>query len=246
MISHRFVIAAALTVALGASAIAQDRFIPGHIAQAVKSPDRTEQMMGRDAGRRPAEVFAIAGLDEGDKVIELASFGQYDTTIMAAAVGPLGRIYMYDLPYMRERAEAPSRAFVEAHPNAEYTIGKFDELTFPTGVDMVVIDMYYHDLGLNEVDTAVLNEKLFNALRPGGRMLIVDHNAEPGSGTRDVGTIHRIDPEVIIQEVSAAGFRLIIDSDIFANADDDLSKMVFAPGERGATDRSLFVFQKPE
>jgi predicted methyltransferase len=254
MITRRIALFAAAVVLAGCQSLGGANLnppvppIPAHIAAAVASDDRTEAMKARDPGRKPAEVFALAGLEPGDRVIEIGSFGQYDTTIMAGAVGPQGRIYMYDLPYMQQRAEAPSRAFVAAHPNTEYAIGKFDELTFPQGVDMVVIDMYYHDLAIPEtgdIDMARFNRMMFDALRPGGRMLIVDHNAEPGSGRRDIATIHRIDRAVIVDEVTDAGFKLIIDSDLFANPDDDRSLMVFAPGERGSTDRSLLVFEKP-
>ncbi len=219
--------------------------IPANIAAAIASPDRTPAMKARDFGRKPAEVFAYAGLKSGDKVIEIGSFGQYDTTIISAAVGPSGHVYMYDLPYMQARAETPSKAFVAAHPNAEYKIGKFDEIGFPSGVDMVVIDMYYHDLSINNVNLTTFNKKMFDALRPGGRLLIVDHNAEAGSGRRDTNTIHRIDRTLILNELKAAGFTLAVDSNMFANTTDDHKKMVFDPGERGSTDRSLFVFEKP-
>jgi predicted methyltransferase len=48
-----------------------------------------------------------------------------------------------------------------------------------------------------------------------------------------------------VQEVTAAGFKLKIDSDLLANPGDDHTKMVFAPGERGHTDQAMFVFEKP-
>jgi predicted methyltransferase len=51
--------------------------------------------------------------------------------------------------------------------------------------------------------------------------------------------------DTIVQEVTAAGFKQTIDSDLLANPADDHSKMVFAPGERGHTDQALFVFEKP-
>lgn len=219
--------------------------IPPHVQRAVDSADRSDAMKARDGGRKPAAVFALSGIKEGDKVIEFGSFGQYDTTIIANAVGPRGRVYMYDLPYMAQRSDAPSKAFVEKHKNAEYKNGKFDELTLPKGVDMAVFDMYYHDLRAKEVDTAKLNKAVYNALKPGGRVLIVDHKAQDGSGWRDSTTIHRIGVEAIVQEMEAAGFQLAVNSALFANADDDHSKMVFDPTERGATDRALFVFVKP-
>ncbi len=219
--------------------------IPANIAAAVASNDRTAAMKARDNGRSPDAVFAYAGLKTGDKVIEIGSFGNYDSIILVNAIGPTGHLYMYDLPYNKARYEAPTNAFVAAHKNSEYKIADFDKIDYPKGVDMVVIDMYYHDIAINNVDTPTVDARLFAALRPGGRVLIVDHNAAPGSGRRDSKTIHRIDPKTIQDEMKTAGFKLIVSSNIFANPEDDHTKMVFAPGERGSTDRSLFVFEKP-
>ena len=41
----------------------------------------------------------------------------------------------------------------------------------------------------NDVDTAAFNRKIFNALKPGGIYLVIDHKAEDGSGWRDAATI---------------------------------------------------------
>jgi predicted methyltransferase len=215
------------------------------IQKAVDNPARAEKQRVRDANRKPGETLALAGLKPGQKVIELAAFGQYYTDIMAPVVGPKGHIWMYDLPYTDKAFGEPSRAFVAAHPNTEFAEGKFDEIDYPKGVDLITIVLYYHDLKPNKVDTAVLDRKLFEALKPGGKLLIVDHKADAGSAWRDAGTIHRMGVETIVQEVTAAGFKLKADSDILANPADDHHKMVFAPGERGHTDQAVFVFEKP-
>src|SRR5690606_6724289 len=104
--------------------------------------------------------------------------------------------------------------------------------------DSVFIVLYYHDLPLNNIDTAALNAKVFGALKPGGVYFVVDHNAAPGSGTRDTQQLHRIDPEVIRKEVLAAGFTLATDSKLLANPEDDHTQRVFAPDLRGTTDQS--------
>ncbi len=218
--------------------------IPVHIQRAVNSPERSEGARARDAGRKPKELLTLAGLEEGDRVIELASFGQYYTMILADAVGPRGRIFMFDLPYMKARAEGPSRAFVAGHPNTEYAIGKFDEIEFPKDIDLVTITLYYHDLQPNGVDTATLNKKLYNALRKGGRVLVEDHKAEAGSGWRDAKDKHRIETSVIVREMKAAGFDLLIDSNILANPADDRTKQVVEKEYRGTTERAVYVFQR--
>ncbi len=218
--------------------------VPVHIQRAVNSTERPEAARARDPGRKPKELLTLAGLKEGDRVIEIASFGQYYTMILADAVGPKGRIYMYDLPYMKARTEGPSAAFVAAHPNTEYRNGKFDEIDFPTDIDLVTINLYYHDLQPNGVDTAVFNKKMYAALRKGGRVLIEDHTGEPGSGWRDAKTKHRMETKVIIEEMKAAGFDLLIDSNVLANPADDRTKQVFEKGYRGTSDRAVYVFVK--
>ncbi len=216
------------------------------IQKAVDNPARTEKQRLRDPARKPGEVLALAGLKPGDRVIEIASFGQYFTDIMAPVVGPKGHIYMYDLPYLNKQFGEPSVAFVKAHPNTEFKEAKYDEIDYPKNVDLVSIVLYYHDLKPNKIDTAVFNKKMFDALKPGGKLLIVDHKAEPGTAWRDAATIHRMGVETIVEEVTAAGFKLVTDSDLLANPGDDHSKMVFAPGERGHTDQAVFVFEKPK
>ncbi len=189
-------------------------------------------------------MLALSGVKPGDQVVEFASFGQYFTTLLSDIVGPQGKIYMYDLPYTEERAGAASRAFVAAHPNSKYELVDYNKIELPQNVDVVFNVLYYHDLPLNNIDTAALNAKILKALKPGGIFFIVDHNAAPGSGTRDTKTLHRIDPAVIRKEVTAAGFELVEESKLLAHADDDHTKMVFAPGTRGTTDQTIFKFRK--
>ena len=218
---------------------------PAYIRSAVESSGRAAQQRARDVNRKPAEVLTLSGVKPGDRVVEFASFGQYFTTLLSDIVGPKGMVYMYDLPYTEQRAGAASRAFVAAHPNAKYELVDYNTLELPQNVDIVFNVLYYHDLILNNIDTASLNARIFKALKPGGIFFIVDHNAEPGSGTRDTKALHRIDPAIIRKEVTAAGFELVEESKLLAHPGDDHTKMVFTPGLRGLTDQTIFKFRKP-
>lgn len=229
-----------------APAYAIPKNVPQYIRAAVENPNRSPEQKARDANRKPAEVLALSGVKPGDTVVEFASFGQYFTTMLSDIVGAKGKVYMYDLPYTEERAGAASRAFVAAHRNAKYELVNYNEVKLPSNVDIVFNVLYYHDLPLNNIDTASLNKRIFDALKPGGVFFIVDHNAAPGSGTRDTKALHRIDPEVIKKEVSAAGFELVEQSKLLAHAEDDHTKMVFSPGLRGLTDQTIFKFRKPK
>ena len=203
---------------------------PAYVRKAVEDAGRPAEQKARDANRKPAEVLTLSSVKPGDRVVEFASFGQYFTTLLSSIVGPKGVIYMYDLPYTEKRAGEASRAFVAAHPNAKYELVDYNTLALPQNVDIVFNVLYYHDLPLNNIDTASLNKRIFESLKPGGIFFVVDHNAAPGSGTRDTKALHRIDPAIIRQEVSAAGFKLVEESKLLAHAGDDHTQMVFSPG----------------
>ena len=230
--------------------IAQEYMIPSgtpaNIRNAVGSDARPAEDRARDAGRKPAEVLTLAGLESGDHVIELGSFGNYYTRILLGAVGSSGQVDMIDVPRSEPFGGEGSRALAAASDNATYTLRDYEAGAFPQGADLVFLVLHYHDLQPWGVDMAVLNRAVFDALSPGGRFVVIDHKAEDGSGWRDAESVHRIGAQVIVEEVTAAGFELSVDSDLLANADDDRSGPIFAPGSRGATDRALLVFTKPE
>lgn len=242
--------AAAAALGFGGRAAGQEGYAippdtPAHIRRAVESTARPAEHRERDANRKPAEVLTLAGLEEGHHVIELGSFGHYYTTMLVEAVGSAGHVDMYDPPFTERFGGEAARAFDAAHDNATYHLEDYDAVELPADVDLVLNVLFYHDLQPNGIDTAGLNAKIFDALKPGGAYLIIDHKAEDGSGWRDAGTIHRMGVETIIEEVTAAGFELEVDSDLLAHPEDDRTAMVFAPGTRGATDRAVLLFRKP-
>jgi predicted methyltransferase len=218
---------------------------PAYVRHAIESPQRSPEQQARDANRKPAELLLLSGVKPGERVVEFASFGQYFTTLLVDIVGPAGMVYMIDLPYTEKRFGEASRAFVAQHGNARYELVDYNAIELPQNVDIVFNVLYYHDLGLNDIDTAGLNARILKALKPGGIFFVVDHNAAPGSGRRDTKALHRIDPAVIKQEVTAAGFELVAQSDLLANPGDDHTQLVFAPDIRGRTDQTVFKFRKP-
>jgi predicted methyltransferase len=219
---------------------------PDYVTKAVKSADRPAADTARDADRKPAELLVLSGIKPGDHVVEFASFGQYFTHLLSSVVGPQGSVYMIDLPYLEARTAAASKAFTQSHPNSTYHNEDYNTARLPPNQDAVVMVLYYHDLSLNNIDTAALNKKIYQALKPGGTYFVVDHNARPGSGREDTEKLHRIDPATVRKEITAAGFELVTESNVLANPADDHSWMVFSPGKRGTTDQTVWKFRKPE
>src|SRR5438477_445525 len=79
----------------------------------------------------------------------------------------------------------------------------------------------------------------------GVKLMVIDHVAEAGSGTRATETLHRIDPEVIVRTALAAGFRLEAESDLLRNPQDSHRLRVFDAAVRGRTDQVILKFRKP-
>jgi predicted methyltransferase len=256
MRSLRSIFAAAATVLVLANAGAQapaayrvPAAAPASIKRAVESQARPAEQRARDADRKPAETLMLAGVAEGQRVVELASFGQYWTNMLVEAVGSSGQVYMVDMPWTDRFGGEAGRAFDTAHANATYTQAHYNQMQLPQNVDAVVFVQFYHDLkrmdAAESVDTADMNKKILAALKPGGIFLVVDHVAEAGSGWRDASTLHRIDPATIKSEVTAAGFELVQDSPLLKNPADDHKQNMRAEGLRGHTDQAVLVFRKP-
>jgi predicted methyltransferase len=222
---------------------------PANIKRAVEAPSRPAEQRARDADRKPAETLMLAEIAEGERVVELAAFGHYWTHMLVEAVGASGHVYMVDMPWTDRFGGEAARAFDASHANATYTQAHYNQMQLPANVDAVLMVQFYHDLKRNNasesVDTADMNRKILAALKPGGIYLVIDHNAEAGSGWRDASTLHRIDPAAIKSEVTAAGFELVQESNLLANPADDRKQNMRAEGLRGRTDQAVLVFRKP-
>jgi predicted methyltransferase len=73
--------------------------------------------------------------------------------------------------------------------------------------------------------------------------IVEDHVAPSGSGASDTNTLHRIDPDLVKQEVTAVGFEFVGSSDVLHNPNDAHTDKVFVL--HGQTDKFLFKFRKP-
>jgi predicted methyltransferase len=222
---------------------------------AVDSEERPADDRARDEARKPFEVLSFFGIRPGMHVADLgAGFGYY-SEILARAVGPQGRVYLQNNPLVIERfaakplAERLGRLNMQ---NIQRVDAEFDELGLPAGeLDAVLMFLFYHDTfwmpktGGDKVDRVKMNRAIFDALKPGGVYGVIDHHAEAGSGERDVQTIHRIDAELVKQEILAAGFVLEAESDLLRHPDDDRTRNVFDPELRGHTDQFIYLFRKP-
>jgi predicted methyltransferase len=240
--------AALVIQALAASLAWAAPSIPAYISAAVADSARPAEDKQRDADRKPAETLAFAGVRPGDTVIELAPGKGYYTRLLSVVVGPKGKVYAVGAQPKPDAPPPPVQA-IAADPhynNVTVSLQQIGNLKLPEGVDLVWTSQNYHDLhNIHDVDVAKVNSAFFAALKSGGSYFVLDHAAEAGAGARDTGTLHRIDEETVKQEVTAAGFKLVGESDILRTKSDPHTAKVFDPEIRGHTDQFLLKFKKP-
>lgn len=231
--------AAPRTVALSP----ENRFYAALTAAGRSSKDRE-----RDAVRRPDQILELAGVSEGMAIADLMAGGGWYTEVLARAVGPTGRVIsqnsaLSDERYgsiLRERLAKPELA------NVELVVQPLDALGLPpASLDAVFLVQFYHDTFWMEVDRSAMNRGVFDALKGGGVYMVIDHSAEPGSGARDVKTLHRVDERLVRDDILAAGFTLSNESRLLRNEADSRKINVFKRSIRGTTDRFVLKFVKP-
>ncbi len=223
--------------------------------EALTNPARTEKDRDLDAKRKPAEVLEFFGIAPGMKVLDIFGGGGYYAEILSYIVGPSGSVTLYN--------NSPWNKFVSKNvaerlrdnrlPNVERLVlepadlngveGKFDSAIFILGMH----DIYYteEESGWLAIDKEGFLANIYRLLKDGGVLGIVDHNAIPGSDPSVVGkSVHRIDPAVIIRDVTAAGFILESEANILRNPNDSLEITVFDESMRWKSDRSVLKFRK--
>lgn len=227
---------------------------PSYIAAAVADSNRPDADKLRDANRKPVQTLEFLGVKPGEQIGEILPGGGYFTRIFSKAVGPSGHVYALvperpanapaDMPDLAGKVKA-----IAADPNysnVSVVIQPLTKLVTPVPVDLVFTAQNYHDLHNFPVDVVAFNRTIMASLKPGGLYVVLDHSAPTGSGLADTKTLHRIDANVVKQEVTAAGFEFVGASDVLANPADSRTTMVFDPSIRGKTDQFILKFRKPK
>ena len=193
--------------------------------QVVASPDRSEKDRERDAFRKPVELLGFAGVAPGMHVADIGAGGGYTTELLARAVGPTGAVVAQDTPNwdgpgLQKAWE--TRLAKPALANTKHVMRQWEEPLPPeaTNLDVVTFIAAYHDVIVEKGDENKLNRAVFAALKPGGVYIVVDNSARAGRGKEDCEPLHRIDEEVVKDEVQRAGFKLAGEASFMRNPSD--------------------------
>ena len=178
-------------------------------------PDRSERDRALDGPRQSADVLTFLGVAPGMRVAELGSGGGYMTELLARAVGPSGHVWADNPPSLLARA--PIGAAFDARfgrsGGAFTNVLRVErELNSPLPkeareLDLVVLDVFYRDLPSLGADPRAVAAAAFDAVRPGGRFVVIDRAPPEGNARADLRTMHTEESRNARYAIERAGFR---------------------------------------
>lgn len=209
----------------------------------------------RDARDQPQALMDVAGIAPGMRVADVFGGGGYWSERLQARVGDDGHVLLLNnAAYAAFAAKDQAERFADGRLAAiERRLAEADNLGLPAAsLDRIVMVMALHDVwwvdakeGWPEIDRDRFLAQLAAALKPGGKLLVVDHAAVDGSGSDAVNSLHRIDEQFLRGRIEAAGLRFEKASDLLRNPDDPRNAHVFSEAIRGRTDRFVHLYLKP-
>ena len=242
---HSAVVAAcAIPLLFGACASMRDAPVdPAHYKAVIASPVRTDADRKADEGRKPLEFLQFLQVRPGQRTLDVASGGGYTVQLVALAVGAGGAAY----GQVQKAGPAMEKRIAEhADANFKLLVRTFDD-PYPADLpklDLVTLILNYHDLANTPLDRVAMNRKIFEALKPGGHYVLIDHSTKPGAGATQTKTLHRIEDAAVKEEVTKAGFVLEAEGSFLRNPADPREQGYFDM-KTMASDKWALRFVKP-
>ncbi len=241
------ILACLLTLsAIAATPTATAQTVPDYAA-IIAAPDRTDADRKLDTNRAPAQWLAFIGAKPGMKILDIFAVYGWKAELLARAVAPDGKVYAQnsEAAYARVKDRLDARLKTPTATNIVSVVQPFDDPA-PPGVhdfDLVTFFYAYHDITYLGVDRAKMIKAFYDALKPGGELVVGDYSAKPGAGTSVVQTLHRSDEALVRSEIEAVGFKLIDHGD-FLHVPEDARD---TPSHSSAqpVDSYMLKFRKP-
>jgi predicted methyltransferase len=203
-----FVLAAALAVnaqvptpnSQGAQPQRTGHLFPPENLGLLESPDR-------DTWQKPDQIMDALGIADGSTVADIGAGSGWFTIILARRVGPNGTVYAEDV--QRQMLEAIRRRVSrEGLLNVQGRLGTSTDPRLPErAIDAILVVDMYSEVDVDDRVTFLRN--LARALKPNGRIGIV--NYKPGQGGPGPSPTEGVRVEITAVEADAraAGLRVL-------------------------------------
>jgi predicted methyltransferase len=194
------------------SATAQEQSVRPGINRHFEDPDwqrwvNTFERPGREVYDRRHVIVAASRVRPGMDIADIGAGTGFFTRLFAPAVEPGGTVYAIDI----------SRTFIDnilrtsreqGLSNVEGIVNPPDDIALPANsIDLAFITDTYHHFEYPKPTLASIHR----ALRSDGRVIIIDFRRDPRISSKWVMGHVRGNKAQVIQEMRAAGFRLVDD-----------------------------------
>ena len=195
----------------------------GAIAAAVANSGRTDANRARDQYRHPVETLAFFGVKPSDNVVEIWPGGGWYSEILGPLTQGKGKLYLAaptkGVDRTKEMASAHptlAHAVIAVFPNAD------GQMKVPDGTaDVVLTFRNVHNWRFGGKDnTQEAFNQIFAMLKPGGILGVVDHRLPEDMDSALEEKSGYMKKSSVVGFAKAAGFELVAESDINANAKD--------------------------
>jgi ubiquinone/menaquinone biosynthesis C-methylase UbiE len=186
----------------------QDKSVKPGINDAFKDPDvakfvGTFEGESREIFTARDKVVAACDLKPGMIVADVGAGTGLYTRLFAKTVGPDGQVFAVDIaPKFLEHIRKTARE--AGLRNVTPVLCNQDSADLPpNSVDLIFVCDTYHHFEFPERTLASLHR----ALRPGGRLIVVDFIREPGKSREWVLNHVRAGQDEVEKEITSAGFK---------------------------------------
>ncbi|WND02314.1 hypothetical protein QGN29_12220 [Temperatibacter marinus] len=238
------------TILLSPIAISHASTYADSIAEALANNDRTPTHLAFDPNRKPAEILKFAGVKNGMTVLDINASRGYYSEILSGVVGKNGKVIAHNGPAYWGFIKKQSPESFKSMPNVvELHDGNEAVTAEENSVDVALSALAYHDYYMDHLkytaeDVMKINKSVYDALKPGGVYVVIDHVGPKDAPNEVVSKLHRIDPARVKNELVAAGFTFVEESKLLANPDNPADKSWFGAKVRYSTDRFIYKFKK--
>jgi ubiquinone/menaquinone biosynthesis C-methylase UbiE len=156
----------------------------------------------REREEAPDEAIRLLQIPKGAAVADIGAGSGYVTMLLAAAVGPSGRVYANDL--QPQMLEILRRRLASQHVSNVTLVQGSDEdpNLAAASIDLALMVDVYHELSRPQA----MLQKLRAALRPGGRLVLLEYRKEDPA--IPIKFEHKMSIHEAKAELEAEGFRL--------------------------------------